>query len=219
MMTCNTPQTQTVVKQTPTDAVIRIVDDVEMMRSSWEFLLEGEKRCVRSYADALDFIENDDFESPGCLLLDIRMPNMSGLELQELMSIKGIELPIVFVSGHGEIDMVVHALKHGACDFLQKPVDETRLLNALDAAIERDLKRRATAKRIQTIADRYATLTAREKEVVNLVAQGLMNKVVAAEMGISERTVQIHRGVACRKLGARSVVDLVRILQSLGLTR
>ena len=102
---------------------------------------------------------------------------------------------------------------------MQKPVDETRLLNALDAAIERDLKRRATAKRIQTIADRYATLTAREKEVVNLVAQGLMNKVVAAEMGISERTVQIHRGVACRKLGARSVVDLVRILQSLGLTR
>ena len=200
------------------EPVIRIVDDDEMMRSSWVFFLEGEHRKVRAYEDALAFIEHDDLDEPGCLLLDVRMPNMSGLELQELMSIKGIELPIVFVSGHGEIDMVVHALKHGACDFLTKPVDEVRLIKALDSAVARDLERRASAKKIENNAERYATLTAREKEVVELVAQGLMNKVVADKMGISERTVQIHRGVACRKLGARSIVDLVKILQSLGLT-
>lgn len=199
-------------------AVIRIVDDDEMMRSSWVFFLEGEHRTVRAYSDALEFIEKDDFSSPGCLLLDVRMPNMSGLELQELMSIKGIELPIIFVSGHGEIDMVVHALKHGACDFLTKPVDEVRLLSAIDAAICKDLERRQKAQKIQTAADRYATLTAREKEVLQYVTQGLMNKVIADKMGISERTVQIHRGVASKKLGARSVVDLVKFLQSIGLT-
>ena len=197
--------------------VIRIVDDDDMMLSSWVFLLEGEHRKVRAYTDALEFIEKDNLEDPGCLLLDVRMPKMSGLELQELMSIKGIDLPIVFVSGHGEIDMVVHALKHGACDFLQKPVDEVRLLNALDTAIACDIERRAKMKQVKTLEDRYATLTAREKEVIQLVCQGLMNKVVADRMGISERTVQIHRGVASRKLGARTIVDLVKILQSLGI--
>lgn len=206
---------QSKIEQTP---VIRIVDDDEMMRTSLTFLLESEHRKVREYSDALEFVENDDFATPGCLLLDVRMPTMSGLELQELMSIKGIELPIIFISGHGEIDMVVHALKHGACDFLTKPIDENRLLRALDDAIQRDIARRASARKIETNAERYATLTAREKEVVTLVVQGLMNKVVADRMGISERTVQIHRGVACRKLGTRSVVDLVKILQSLGIT-
>ena len=201
-------------EQTP---VIRIVDDDEMMLGSWVFFLEGEGRKVRAYTDAVEFVEKDNFEDPGCLLLDVRMPHMSGLELQELMGIKGINLPIVFVSGHGEIDMVVHALKHGACDFLQKPVDERRLLAALDSATQKDLAQRSKTKKIQTNSERYATLTAREKEVVSLVSNVLMKKVVADMMGISERTVQIHRGVACKKLGARSVVDLVKILQSLGL--
>ena len=198
--------------------VIRIVDDDEMMLSSWVFFLEAEGRRVRSYTDALDFVEHDDFSDPGCLLLDVRMPNMSGLELQELMSIKGIELPIVFVSGHGDVDMVVHALKHGANDFLQKPVNEVRLLQALDAAVARDVERRAKLKITQSLAETYDTLTDREKEVVGFVAQGLMNKVIADKMGISERTVQIHRGVACKKLGVRTVVDLVRLLQKLGLS-
>ena len=173
---------------------------------------------MRSYTDALDFVEHDDFSDPGCLLLDVRMPKMSGLELQELMSIKGIELPIVFVSGHGDVDMVVHALKHGADDFLQKPVNEVRLLQALDAAVARDLERRAKLKITQTLAETYDTLTDREKEVVGFVAQGLMNKVIADKMGISERTVQIHRGVACKKLGVRTVVDIVKLLQKLGLS-
>lgn len=197
--------------------VIRIVDDDAMMLSSWVFLLEGEHRTVRAYTNALEFLEKDDPEDPGCLLLDVRMPAMSGLELQELMSLKEIDLPIVFVSGHGDIDMVVHALKHGACDFLQKPVDEVRLLNALDAAIEKERQHRAEVREVRTLEERYDTLTAREKEVVGLVGQGLMNKVVADHMGISERTVQIHRGVAMKKLRARSVVDLVKILQGLGI--
>lgn len=199
------------------NAVIRIVDDDDMMRSSWVFFLEGEHRRVRAYGDALEFIENDDFSDPGCLLLDVRMPRMSGLELQELMGIRGIELPIIFVSGHGEIDMVVHALKHGASDFLTKPVNEVRLLTAIDAAVAKDLERRRLARKQQTAAERYDTLTAREKEVVRLVTQGLMNKVIADRLGISERTVQIHRGVASKKLGARSVVDLVKFLQGIGL--
>lgn len=197
--------------------VIRIVDDDAMMLSSWVFLLEGEHRTVRAYTNALEFLEKDDPEDTGCLLLDVRMPAMSGLELQELMSLKEIDLPIVFVSGHGDIDMVVRALKHGACDFLQKPVDEVRLLNALDAAIEKDRQHRAEVREVRTLEERYDTLTAREKEVVGLVGQGLMNKVVADHMGISERTVQIHRGVAMKKLRARSVVDLVKILQGLGI--
>ncbi|MBO5658438.1 MAG: response regulator transcription factor [Duodenibacillus sp.] len=199
-------------KQEP---VIRIVDDDEMMCSSWVFLLEGEHWKVRAYRDAVEFLENDDFADPGCLLLDVRMPKMSGLELQELMSIREIELPIVFVSGHGKIDMVVHALKHGACDFLEKPVDEVKLLVALNSAVEKDQENRHKALQIKTNADKYALLTVREKEVVQLVAIGLMNKVIADRLGISERTVQIHRGVACRKLGVRSSVDLVKFLQTL----
>ena len=143
-------------EQTP---VIRIVDDDEMMLGSWVFFLEGEGRKVRAYTDAVEFVEKDNFEDPGCLLLDVRMPHMSGLELQELMGIKGINLPIVFVSGHGEIDMVVHALKHGACDFLQKPVDERRLLAALDSATQKDLAQRSKTKKnsdqLRTLRDSY----------------------------------------------------------------
>jgi FixJ family two-component response regulator len=196
--------------------LIRIVDDDKMMRRSWLFMLKAAGYNVVAYEDAVQFLEQDDSSLPGCLLLDVRMPKMSGLELQEIMDVRGIELPIVFITGHGEVDMAVFAFKHGAIDFLQKPVDEKRLLEALKEAISKDLVRRSQQKAVLSTEKRYASLTPREKEVVKYVAKGLMNKVIASKLGISERTVQIHRGVACRKLGVRSGVELLLVLQSIG---
>ncbi len=198
-----------------TAPLIRIVDDDRMMRRSWEFLLKAAHYETVSYEDPIEYLEKDDANRPGCLLLDVRMPQMSGLELQDVLQIRGIELPVVFITGHGDIDMAVHAFRHGACDFLQKPVDEKELLAALKKAVGQDIRRRATRKAQTTNEERYATLTDREREVVKMVAKGLMNKVIADQLGISERTVQIHRGVACRKLQAKTAIDILLLLQSI----
>ncbi|MEF9944485.1 MAG: response regulator [Burkholderiaceae bacterium] len=193
-------------------AWVRVLDDDDAMRRSWVFLLEGEGWRVRAYADAVEFLSNDDGSEPGCLLLDVRMPTISGLELQEQMLARGIELPIVFISAHGDIDMAVHALKRGACDFLQKPVDDQRLLDAIAAAVARDASRRTRLQESAGERERFETLTAREKDVARWVGAGLPNKLVADRLGISEKTVQVHRGNACRKLGLRSAAEVARLL-------
>lgn len=193
--------------------VVRIIDDDDVMRRSLVFLLEDEDWEVRDYKDAATFLEQDNFDDLGCLLLDLRMPNMSGLELQQHLQDHGIFLPIVFLSGHGDIDTAVHALKSGACDFLQKPVDDDRLITTLSNSIEKDRKRRQLSKKKDQALLLFGLLTSREKEVAELVAKGLMNKVIADKLGISERTVQIHKGVAMRKLHVKTSVDLLKLLQ------
>lgn len=192
--------------------VVRVVDDDDAMRRSWIFLLEGEGWQVRGYPSAEHFLAEEDGFAPGCLLLDVRMPGRSGLELQEEMRRRGLELPIIFVSAHGDIDMAVHTLKRGACDFLQKPVDDERLARAVAAAVARDQARRCQAQGVLAERQRFELLTLREKDVMRLVGAGLPNKLVADRLGIAEKTVQVHRGNACRKLGLRSAAEVARLL-------
>ena len=184
-------------------SLIRIVDDDAEMRESLEFLLSTEGWKSRSYASAEAFLETDDVMVPGCLILDIRMPGLSGLQLQEVLKKKDYSLPILFITAHGDITMAVEAVKNGAFDFLPKPLDDEKLLASVEKAIALDWERRSHhTSHIAAMKD-LATLTPREREVAGLVAEGLLNKVIAERLGIAEKTVQIHRGQVCRKLKVR----------------
>ena len=185
--------------------LIRVIDDDDAMRNSWAFLIEGEGWDVKTYADAITFLSSNDYIRPGCLLLDVRMPHMSGLELQLKLREAGCDLPIIFISGHGDIDMAVNTLKAGAIDFLQKPVDDQRLLKTIENAVSHNLAQR-----------RGKSLTQREREVIRMVAQGYSNKEVAREYGISEKTVQVHRGSAYRKLDLHNAAEIARLLMLTG---
>ena len=195
-------------------AVVRIIDDDDSMRKSWRFLIEGEGWTTKCYSSALRFLEEDDRNELGCVVLDVRMPDMSGIELQRVMMLQKNGLPIIFVSGHGDIDMAVQALKDGATDFLPKPVSADRLLTAIERAVSKDVERQQNQ-----LTDEYRhvfdTLTAREKMVAKKVARGLLNKQIADELQISEKTVQVHRGAVCRKLGVKSAVGVASILSIL----
>ena len=175
--------------------LVRVIDDDDAMRNSWSFIIEGEGWDVATYPDALTFLSMGNWQRPGCILLDVRMPHMSGLELQFKLREIGCDLPIIFISGHGDIDMAVHTLKHGAMDFLTKPVSDQRLLEAIETAVSR-----------------LEQLTQREREVIRMVAHGYSNKEVAREFGISEKTVQVHRGSAYRKLNIHNAAEIARLL-------
>lgn len=192
--------------------LVRVIDDDDAMRRSWSFLIEGEGWDVVTYSDALDFIASNDFQRPGCLILDVRMPRMSGLELQDKMQELGIDLPIIFISGHGDIDMAVRTLKQGASDFLQKPVDDQRLLTAIGNAVMKNLNHRRTEMELSDFRKSLEQLTQREREVIRMVAQGMSNKQVAENLGISEKTVQVHRGSAYRKLDLHNAAEIARLL-------
>ena len=192
--------------------LVRVIDDDDAMRRSWAFLIEGEGWAVVTYSDALDFIASNDFKRPGCLVLDVRMPRMSGLELQDKMQELGIDLPIIFISGHGDIDMAVRTLKQGATDFLQKPVDDQRLLTAIGNAVMKNLNHRRTEMELSDFRKSLEQLTQREREVIRMVAQGMSNKQVAENLGISEKTVQVHRGSAYRKLDLHNAAEIARLL-------
>ena len=161
--------------------VIRIIDDDDGMRKSWAFLIEDEGWEVVTYPDALTYLSSNDFIRPGCLLLDVRMPQMSGLELQVKLREVGCDLPIIFVSGHGDIDMAVNTLKAGAVDFLQKPVDDQRLLDTIENAVAKNLTERRNTQEITDFKSRFEQLTQREREVIRMVARGYANKEVARE--------------------------------------
>jgi RNA polymerase sigma factor (sigma-70 family) len=187
--------------------LVRIVDDDEGVRQSSAFLLGAAGYETACYESADDFLKHDDPARPGCLLLDARMPGMTGLELQDLLDSRGFRIPVIFVTGHGDVDMAVHVLKQGAADFLQKPVDGDRLI-----AVERvEADERDNADRAA-----FETLTAREKEVVKLVAEGLQNKEIAEKLNIAEKTVKVHRGSATRKLNVRNGVDIATLLRRIG---
>lgn len=192
--------------------LIRVIDDDDSVRRSWAFLLSGESYDVITYPDAGSFLASNDFKRYGAILLDVRMPNMSGLELQNRLKDLGCDLPIIFVSGHGDIDMAVNTMKNGAVDFLQKPVQEDRLLEVIDAAVARHKSSRRNAAETHDFRSRLELLTQREREVIRMVAQGYSNKEVAAEFGISEKTVQVHRGSAYRKLEIHNAAEIARLL-------
>jgi RNA polymerase sigma factor (sigma-70 family) len=192
--------------------LVRVIDDDDAMRRSWAFLIEGEGWDVATYSNAIEFITSNDFTRPGCIVLDVRMPSMSGLELQDKLREMGVTLPIIFISGHGDIDMAVHTLKHGAVDFLQKPVDDQRLLTTIGTAVMRHLNQCRNDMELSTFRARLEQLTQREREVIRMVAQGMSNKSVAENLGISEKTVQVHRGSAYRKLDLHNAAEIARLL-------
>ena len=198
------------MEQTPE---IDIVDDNAATSRSLKFFLEAVGYRVRTWLDPRQFLASGICERTlGCIILDIRMPDMGGLEVQECLNRMHCAMPVIFLTGHGDVEMAVHAVKHGAYDFLLKPPEEAKLLGAIEGAVKKSraiLENRRQAKQLR---DRFETLTPREKDVAFLVARGLMNKVIADRIGIAEKTVQQHRGAACRKLQVRNVAELIDFL-------
>ena len=192
--------------------LVRIVDDDEGIRNSMAFLLEGEGWEVKTYRDGSQFLANGDFVRPGCIIMDVRMPNMSGLGLQTHLNEMGVDLPVIFLSGHGDIDMAVHTMKAGAVEFLQKPVREERLFKVVNDVITEYMNRQERMADVLDFKNKLKNLTTREREVVNLISLGKSNKEVADELGISEKTAQVHRGAAYRKLGIHNATEITRFL-------
>lgn len=189
-----------------------VVDDDESVRSSLRFLLRSVGLESRTFASASEFLENYDPAHPGCLVLDVRMPGMSGLELQQQLNLRGAVIPVIFITGHGDIPMAVEAMQHGAHDFLQKPFRDQDLIDRIQRALAKDSKARAALGEHESIRARLDTLTPREREVLALMAQGKPNKVMAHELGVSQRTVEIHRARVMEKSGAASLAQLVRMV-------
>ena len=196
---------------------IYIVDDDEAMRDSLTWLLEGEKHSVECFASAEAFLEALSDGMAGCLVLDVRMPEMSGLELHERLIASGNHLPVIFITGHGDVPMAVSALQRGACDFVQKPFSDRDLLDRIGRALSVDSQQSAQRQRNQAILERASQVSGREYEVVRLVVEGKLNKQIADELNISMKTVEAHRARAMEKLGVKTMAELVRI--SLALDR
>lgn len=198
----------------PVPAPVRtvyVVDDDEAVRDSLQWLLEGADYRVRSYASAESFLEGFVDEGVACLVLDVRMPGMSGLALQSELAKRRIDLPIVFVTGHGDIGLAVKAMKAGATDFLQKPCDEAELVEAVKGALAGKRQARPAGDIDEKAAASLARLTDREREILGYVSKGLTSKAIAQRLGISVRTVDIHRANIMNKTGTRNVVELVRL--------
>jgi FixJ family two-component response regulator len=198
---------------------VHIVDDDESVRESLGDLLRSMGYEVMLYGSTSEFLKVELPDAPACLILDIRLPGTSGLELQEYLRRIDIRLPVILMTGFGDIPMSVKGMKAGAVDFLTKPIRDQDLLDAVTAAIQIDKSRRLEAGQIAQLRERYASLTSRERQVVALVASGLMNKQVANELSISEVTVKMHRGRAMRKLSAKSVAMLARMVDFLNIQR
>jgi len=194
-----------------------IVDDDPSLRDSLQYLLESVGLEVRSFASARDFLEAADPEMAGCLLLDVRMPGMSGLDLQNELVKAKIFLPIVFLTGHGTVPMSVRALKAGAVDFLQKPFDEQDLFNAIQQAIEHDRWARRERNQLRELHKLSDSLTPREREVFTLIVAGMLNKQIAYQLGTTERTIKAHRSRIMEKMQAESLADLIRCAEKLGI--
>jgi FixJ family two-component response regulator len=204
-------------KKGSTDPVVHIVDDDYSMRLAIDSLCRSVGLQTRAYGSAKEFLDTRNPDNPGCIVLDVRMPGINGLDFQAQLQSLGIRLPAIFITGHGDIPMSVRAMKAGAVDFLVKPFRDQDLLDALGAAIERDGARRAADRQTTEVSRRFTSLTPREQQVMLLVTAGKMNKEVAGELGLSEVTVKIHRGSGMRKMGARTLADLVRMADVLKL--
>ncbi len=197
------------------EAIIHIVDDDESLRGALGTLFRSVGLQSSPYDSVRAFLDADLASAPGCLLLDVRLPGMSGLDFQSQLDSLGITLPVIMMTGHGDIPMTVQAMKAGAVDFLPKPFREQDLLDAVTTAIARDRGQRAQRGDRDSLKARYDALTRREREVMGLVTAGRLNKQVAGDLGLSEITVKIHRGTMMRKMGARTLADLVRMAEAL----
>lgn len=197
---------------TPT---VFVVDDDEGVRNSLRFLLKSVGLTTRALASASEFLEVYKHNQPGCLVLDVRMPGMSGIELQQQLNLRGATIPVIFITGHGDIPMAVEAMQHGAFDFLQKPFRDQDLIDRIQRALERDTRNRGALAQHTRIRERLESLTPREREVLTLMTRGKPNKVMAAELGVSQRTVEIHRARVMEKSGADSLAHLVRMVMDL----
>jgi FixJ family two-component response regulator len=201
------------------DCVVFVIDDDESVRTSLKSLFESIGLHVQLFASADAFLRSERPNVACCLVLDVRLPGLSGIEFQSELAKAGIDIPIIFLTGHGDIPMTVQAMKAGAIEFLTKPCRDQELLDAVRLAIERHRARRKDGQHRSILRDQFASLSPREKEVVALVTAGLLNKQIAAELKISEVTVKMHRGNIMRKMQARSLADLVRMADVLGLSR
>jgi FixJ family two-component response regulator len=206
-----------VLTMADTTPVVFVVDDDISVRESLELLFKSDGWRCEMFASAQAFLSRPRATVPSCLVLDVALPGLNGLELQQQLADRS-EMPIIFITGHGDIPMTVQAMKAGAVEFLTKPLQHNAVLNAIRGAVERSRAALHQATEIQTLRDSYATLTAREREVMALVVSGLLNKQVGGELGISEITVKAHRGQVMRKMKAGSLADLVTMAAGLGLS-
>ena len=197
--------------------VVFVIDDDASLRESLSSLLRSIGLHVELFESAAQFLKSKPPDVPSCLVLDVRLPGLSGLDFQAELIKNDVHVPIIFITGHGDIPMSVRAMKAGAIEFLTKPLREQDLLDAVQAGLDRDRARRESDKTVTELRSKYDSLTGREQEVIGYVASGLMNKQIAGEIGISEITVKVHRGRMMRKMGASSLAELVNMAARLGL--
>jgi FixJ family two-component response regulator len=195
--------------------VVFVVDDDPSVRRAIKRLIESVGLRVEAFGSPQAFLRNELPDAPSCLVLDVRLPGISGLDFQRQLAETNIHIPIVFITAHGDIPMTVRAMKAGAIEFLTKPFRDQDLLDAIQLALERDNTRRAQEAEVAKLRERYESLTSRERQVLALVVSGLLNKLIAAEIGTSEATVKVHRSQLMRKMGADSLVELVRMSEKL----
>ena len=195
--------------------IVFVVDDDEAVRTSLRLLLKSVEIAATAVGSAQEFLASYDLSQPGCLLLDIRMPGKSGLELQQELNLRGAIIPVIFITGHGDVPMAVEAMKHGAFDFLQKPFRDQELLDRVQRAVAKDRENRVALSQHSRIQTRLESLTPREREVLDLMTRGKPNKVMAADLGISQRTIEIHRARVMEKMGAPSLAQAIRMMMDL----
>ena len=195
--------------------IVFIVDDDEAVRNSLRLLVKSVGLSATALVSAQEFLASYDPLQPGCLVLDVRMPGMSGLELQQQLNLRGAVIPVIFITGHGDVPMAVAAMQQGAFDFLQKPFRDQDLMDRIQRALENDRANRAELGERSLIREHHETLTPREREVLALVTSGKANKVMAADLGLSQRTIEIHRARVMEKMGASSLAHLVRMVLDL----
>ncbi len=194
-----------------------VIDDDASVRKSLSRLLRSAGYTAETFSSAEEFLRREHYEGVGCILLDVRMPGLSGMDLQEELNKADYHMPIVFITGHGDIPMSVEAMKKGAVDFLTKPFDDEQLLQAIENAIGKDREARAAYLEAHDIRQRIELLTPREKEILSFVVTGMLNKQIALKLDIAEKTVKVHRGRVMEKLGADSVAELVRLAEKAGI--